>query len=109
MAIDFTLSPELEAMRLKVRDFIQTVVRPGEEKIGDPDKLERSQYLNLLLQMREDAKAAGLWLPLLIGMAAPLVESLPLAAKLASARQTLSGVRPGLVLSLGRAVAILRR
>jgi hypothetical protein len=51
--------------------------------------------------------AAGLWLPLLIGTAAPLVESLPLAA--ANARQTLSGVRPGLVLSLERAVAILRR
>jgi hypothetical protein len=53
--------------------------------------------------------AAGLWLPLLIGMAAPLVESLPLAANVARARQTLSGVRPGLVLSLERALAILRR
>src|ERR1051325_12236114 len=63
MAIDFTLSPELEAIRLRVREFIQTVVRPGEKKIGDPDKLERSAYIGLLLQMRADAKAAGLWLP----------------------------------------------
>src|SRR5436853_2377833 len=63
MAIDFTLSPEVEAIRQRVRDFIQTVVKPGEEKIGDPDKLERSQYVQLLLQMRADAKAAGLWLP----------------------------------------------
>ena len=63
MAIDFTLSPEVEAIRLRVREFIQTVVRPAEEKIGDPDKLERSNYIKLLLQMRADAKAAGLWLP----------------------------------------------
>ena len=63
MAIDFTLSPEVEAIRERVRDFIQNVVRPAEEKIGDPDKIERSAYLNLLLQMRADAKAAGLWLP----------------------------------------------
>jgi len=60
MAIDFTLSPELEAIRLRVRDFIQTVVKPGEEKIGDPDKIERSEYVKLLLQMRAEAKAAGL-------------------------------------------------
>ena len=56
--------------------------------------------------------AAGLWLPLLIAMAAPLVESLPLAADLARIRRALSavdGVRAGLVLSAHRAVAILRR
>ena len=46
---------------------------------------------------------------LLIAMAAPLVESLPLAAKLARAREALSEVRPSLVLSLERAIAILRR
>ena len=63
MAIDFTLSPEVEAIRLKVREFIQTVVRPGEEKIGDPEKVERSDYLRVLLDMRAQAKAAGLWLP----------------------------------------------
>jgi acyl-CoA dehydrogenase len=63
MAIDFTLSPELEAVRARVRDFIQNVVRPGEEKIGDRDKIERGDYVKLLLQMRAEAKAAGLWLP----------------------------------------------
>src|SRR5262249_48780079 len=63
MAIDFTLSPELEQIRLRVRDFIQNVVRPGEERIGDPEKVERSEYLRLLLEMREQAKEAGLWLP----------------------------------------------
>jgi len=63
MAIDFTLSPELEDLRLRVRDFIQQVVKPGEEKIGNPDQIERGDYIRILLQMRADAKAAGLWLP----------------------------------------------
>jgi len=63
MAIDFTLSPELEDLRLRVRDFIQQVVKPGEEKIGDADKIERGDYIRTLIQMRSEAKAAGLWLP----------------------------------------------
>jgi hypothetical protein len=48
--------------------------------------------------------AAGLWLPLLIGMVAPLVESLPLAAKL-----TRDGRATALVLSPLRALGILGR
>jgi acyl-CoA dehydrogenase len=63
MAIDFTLGPELEDLRLRVRDFIQQVVKPGEEKIGNPDEIERGDYIRILLQMRSEAKAAGLWLP----------------------------------------------
>ena len=63
MAIDFTLGPELEELRLRVRDFIQQVVKPGEEKIGDPDEIERGDYIRILLQMRAEARAAGLWLP----------------------------------------------
>ena len=63
MAIDFTLSPELEELRLRVREFIQDVVKPGEAKIGDPDKIERGEYIQILLGMRTEARAAGLWLP----------------------------------------------
>jgi acyl-CoA dehydrogenase len=63
MAIDFTLSPELEDLRLRVRDFIDRVVKPGEERIGNPDQIERADYIRILLQMRGEAKAAGLWLP----------------------------------------------
>ncbi len=63
MAIDFTLSPELEDLRLRVRDFIQTVVKPGETKIGDRDEIERGEYLKILIGMRQEARAAGLWLP----------------------------------------------
>ncbi len=56
--------------------------------------------------------AAGIWLPLLVGMVAPLVESLPLAAWLARARHlTVTGgaVRAEVVLSLHRTLGILRR
>jgi len=63
MAIDFTLGPELEDLRVRVREFIQGVVKPGEAQIGDPDHIERADYIRILLQMRAEAKAAGLWLP----------------------------------------------
>ncbi len=32
MSIDFTLAPEHEAIRLRVREFITDVVKPGEDK-----------------------------------------------------------------------------
>ena len=63
MAIDFTLSPELEAIRLRVRDFIDKVVKPGEAKLDRPEKIERADYLQILIGMRKEAHAAGLWLP----------------------------------------------
>jgi Glycosyltransferase family 87 len=56
--------------------------------------------------------AAGLWLPLVVGMFSPLPESLPLTEWLTRARQlaaTGGGVKTGLVLSLQRALAILKR
>lgn len=63
MAIDFTLSPELEELRLKVRDFIQGTVLLGESRIGNREDVDRGKYLQILFEMREQAKAAGLWLP----------------------------------------------
>jgi acyl-CoA dehydrogenase len=63
MAIDFTLTPELEKVRLQVRDFIDKVVKPGETQIGNPDDIERGEYIKILLGMRAEARAAGLWLP----------------------------------------------
>jgi len=63
MAIDFTLSPELEELRLRVREFINDVVKPGEAKIGDVEKIERGEYIQILIGMRQQAKAAGMWLP----------------------------------------------
>jgi acyl-CoA dehydrogenase len=63
MAIDFTLTPELEKIRLRVRDFIEEVVKPGEARIGDPDEQDRAEYVKVLLEMRAEARKAGLWLP----------------------------------------------
>ncbi len=63
MAIDFTLSPELEEIRLRVRTFINDVVKPGEvelERLRDED---RAEYVNLLIGMRKKASAVGLWMP----------------------------------------------
>lgn len=63
MAIDFTLSPEVEQLRLEVRKFIDRVVRPGEAKLGHGEDIERSEYLKVLIDMRKQAKDAGMWLP----------------------------------------------
>jgi acyl-CoA dehydrogenase len=65
VSIDFSLSPELEAIRIRVRAFIDEVVKPTEARITD-DALEtrdRDAYLEALLGMRKQAFAAALWLP----------------------------------------------
>jgi acyl-CoA dehydrogenase len=63
MSIDFTLSPELEELRLRVREFIDSVVLLGESRIGNPDEVDRGKYIHVLLEMRGQAQKAGLWLP----------------------------------------------
>lgn len=63
MPIDFTLPPEIDDLRLKVRAFIDDVVMVGEEKIDSEEGIARGEYLQVLLGMREQAKEAGLWLP----------------------------------------------
>ena len=65
MAIDFTLSPEVEAIRNEVRDFISDVVRPEEDRM-DAEKLQetdRAAYVKALVELRKLARAQGLWLP----------------------------------------------
>jgi acyl-CoA dehydrogenase len=66
MAIDFTLSPEHEEIRTRVRTFIDEVVKPGEAAIegqGDNDGLDGSARIEKLIEMRKKANAEGLWLP----------------------------------------------
>ncbi len=63
MTIDFTLTPELEDIRVRVRSFVDDVVNPGEARIGDRDEIERADYIKILLEMRAAAQEAGLWLP----------------------------------------------
>lgn len=64
MAIDFTLSPEVEAIRVRVHDFINDTVKPAVAGFDDEQAVQsRSEYLKTIFRLREEAKAAGLWLP----------------------------------------------
>jgi acyl-CoA dehydrogenase len=63
MPIDFTLTPELEDIRHRVRDFVDDVVKPGEEQIGNTEDIDRDEYIKILIGMRGKAQEAGLWLP----------------------------------------------
>jgi acyl-CoA dehydrogenase len=66
MAIDFTLSPEHEDIRRRVRAFVDEVIKPAMEPYGHREELEGDSYrayISTLLKLREQAKAVGLWLP----------------------------------------------
>ncbi|MEV4572840.1 acyl-CoA dehydrogenase family protein [Nonomuraea jabiensis] len=60
MAIDFTLAPEHEEIRKRVRAFIQGTVIPAVEEVKESD---RDAYLRTIFRLRSQAKAEGLWLP----------------------------------------------
>jgi acyl-CoA dehydrogenase len=60
MAIDFSLSPELEAIRSNVREYVDDVVRPLEQGISEND---RKSLVEAIIAMRTEAQARGLWLP----------------------------------------------
>ncbi len=60
MAIDFSFPPDLEALRLKVREFMDTVVRPTEDAM---DESNRDQLVAGIIKMRKAAHEWGLWLP----------------------------------------------
>jgi acyl-CoA dehydrogenase len=74
--MDFTLSPEHEAIRLRTRAFVEEHVLPLEK-----DPLNFSEHENIpldrLAPIQEKAKAAGLWAPQspkeFGGMALPIV------------------------------------
>ena len=66
MAIDFSLTPELEAIRARVRTFVDDVIRPGGAIIdgeGGAEPLDGKERLKALIGMRKQAHAEGLWLP----------------------------------------------
>ena len=59
--IDFTFPPEVEAIRLKVREFMDTVVRPRWEAT---DQNDRGQVVATIVELRRTARSEwGLWLP----------------------------------------------
>ncbi len=60
MSIDFSLSPELEEIRTRVRTFVEEVIKPKTENIDDVDGKER---IEILTELRKLAFQAGIWLP----------------------------------------------
>ncbi len=60
--MDFSISPELEALRVRVREFIADEVMPLETRPESYNEYENIK-LDLTASMREKARAAGLWAP----------------------------------------------
>lgn len=60
--MDFTLSPEVDALRTRIRDFTETRIIPLE---ADPDSWDEHENirLDLLEDVRAEVKAQGLWAP----------------------------------------------
>ena len=60
--MDFTLSPEIEDLRLRVRAFVEEHVLPLE---ADPENFSEHENIpeQRLAKVREKAKKAGLWAP----------------------------------------------
>ena len=60
--MDFSLSPEIEDLRLRVRAFIEKEVLPLE---ADPENFSEHENIpeERLKPVREKARAAGLWAP----------------------------------------------
>ena len=64
--IDFTLAPEHEEIRTRVRSFVDDVIKPAMEPFGHRDEMEESErgrYIKALLGLRKEAVRQGLWLP----------------------------------------------
>ena len=59
--IDFSFPPEVDEVRLKVREFMDSRVRPEWEAIDQDD---RSQLVGCIVKLRKEARDDwGLWLP----------------------------------------------
>jgi acyl-CoA dehydrogenase len=62
MAIDFSFPPEIEQVRMRVRDFCEQIVRPAEKEI-DANEGDREVLVKQVIKMRSTAQEWGLWLP----------------------------------------------
>src|SRR5258705_602751 len=74
--MDFTLTPEIEDVRLRTRRFVEEPVLPPEADAGNYDDHENLR-LDLLRDIQAKAKSEGLWAPQVPkdygGMALPIV------------------------------------
>ncbi|MEX0874469.1 MAG: acyl-CoA dehydrogenase family protein [Actinomycetota bacterium] len=63
MAIDFTLPPDVEEIRSRVRTFMDEEVRPRSEKLDYDDESTRNEFITAIIELRIRAKEVGLFLP----------------------------------------------
>ena len=66
MAIDFSLTPELEAIRMRIRTFVDDVIKPEEAKLEGHDGAEPvtgKERNEILIGLRKKAHDEGIWLP----------------------------------------------
>ena len=66
MAIDFTLAPEHEEIRSRVRTFVEDCIKPAIEPFGHRDEMApdaHREYVGELIKLRGKAIEEGLWLP----------------------------------------------
>ena len=64
--IDFTLAPEHDEIRMRVRAFVDDVIKPAMEPFGHRDEItgdRHKEYVGELIRLRKEAVKAGLWLP----------------------------------------------
>src|ERR1700704_26555 len=62
MSIDFTLPPDVEQIRQRVRDFMDAEVRPAEEKLAAdaPDGVpDRKDVVRMIIELRQKAQEWG--------------------------------------------------
>ena len=62
MPVDFNLAPDVEEVRQRVRKFMESEVRPAEDKLRE-EKADRNAYVQAIVQLRQKARAEGLWNP----------------------------------------------
>jgi len=65
LSIDFSLSPELEEIRDRVRTFVTEEILPTERRIEDDNlrETDRRTYIRALAGLRRQAQSDGMWLP----------------------------------------------
>ncbi|MEO7397114.1 MAG: acyl-CoA dehydrogenase family protein [Ilumatobacteraceae bacterium] len=66
MAIDFTLAPDHEDIRTRVRTFVEETIKPAIEPFGHRDEITGDryrEYVSELIRLRGCAIEDGLWLP----------------------------------------------